>query len=79
MERPLTKLELMNDISEVKAVTSDGNVLLDAVFDIIYERKADGTIAHSTVLNKEKSKGYCNGTAAPRTECSTTSRTYPLS
>lgn len=60
MERPLTKLELMNDISEVKAVTSDGNVLLDAVFDIIYERKADGTIAHSTVLNKEKSKGYEN-------------------
>lgn len=57
IERPITKLQLMNDITEIIAKTSDGETILDIHFDVIYERKADGTINHYTVKNEEKSTG----------------------
>ena len=58
IERPKTKLQLMKDITEIRAVTSDGNRLIDLFFDITYEKKADGSIQHSTSINYAKSIGY---------------------
>lgn len=57
IERPITKLQLMNDITEIIAETSDGNEILHLFFDIIYEPKSDGTINHYAVKNEAKSTG----------------------
>lgn len=57
IERPKTKLQLMNDIEEITAITADGNKLIDIFFDINYEREANGNIKHTPVLNTEKSIG----------------------
>lgn len=57
IERPRTKLQLMNDISEIKAVTSDGNTLIDMFFDILYSENDDGSIEHKSIVNTEKSIG----------------------
>ncbi|MBR1540827.1 MAG: hypothetical protein IJ629_06765 [Clostridia bacterium] len=58
IERPRTKLQLMNDITEVRAITSDGATLLDIFFDVVYEKNTDGTIKHTAVINYNKSRGY---------------------
>ena len=58
IERPKTKLQLMNDITEVRAITSDGATLLDIFFDVVYEKNDDGTIKHTAIINYNKSKGY---------------------
>ena len=59
-ERPRTKLQLMNDITEIIAVTSDGNPLVDMVFDVIYEKPAEegGEINHVSAVNFDKSQNY---------------------
>ncbi len=56
IERPLTKLQLLNDISEIKAITSDGNTLIDLVFDIYYKKNGN-EIEHYSAPNYEKSTG----------------------
>lgn len=56
IERPITKLQLMNDITEVRAITSDGNTLIDIFFKIIYEDGGD-KIIHRAVPDLVKSKG----------------------
>jgi hypothetical protein len=58
IERPITKLQLMNDITEIVAKTSDGNTILDMFFDITYTKNSDGTISHVAEVNKEKTVGY---------------------
>ena len=64
IERPKTKLQLMNDISEIRAITSDGGTLIDIFFDVIYEKELDGLgnetgqIKHTSVPNYSKSVGY---------------------
>ena len=64
IERPKTKLQLMKDITEIKATTSDGNTLIDIFFDITYEKEKDrdgnntGYIAHTSSVNYAKSIGY---------------------
>ena len=56
IERPKAKLQLMNDITEIKAITSDGKTLIDLPFDIIYE-KVGNEIKHTAVPNYENSIG----------------------
>lgn len=67
IERPKTKLQLMNDITEIKAITSDGNTLLDVFFDVTYKRNEDGTVEHTVKLNTDKSIGNENVQALDRT------------
>ena len=54
-ERSQTKLTLDKQIKEIILKTSDDRVILDAVYDIEYTLKSDGTIASTVVLNEEKS------------------------
>ena len=60
-ERPKTKLQLMNDITELRAITSDGNTLIDIFFDVIYEPEITNGmltgIKHTAVPNLQKSTG----------------------
>jgi hypothetical protein len=57
IERPITKLQLMNDITEIMATTSDGSVILDVFYDVTYTVNSDGSISHTTTLNEDKSTG----------------------
>lgn len=59
IERPKTKLQLMNDMVEMIATTSDGNELVHLYFDIVYYKDGD-TIAHKSVLNEARSIGNEN-------------------
>lgn len=60
-ERPITKLQLMKDITEVKAETSSGEVILDVFFDVYYTRDDDGIkYNHYAVRNDHKSIGMQN-------------------
>lgn len=59
-ERSQTKITLDKQIKEIKLTTSDGNVILDAIYDIYYEVGKNGTINSSVVLNEELSTGYEN-------------------
>ena len=52
-QRPVAKLQLMNDITEVRAITSDGNTLIDILFDIAYTKEPDGSIKHITSVKAE--------------------------
>jgi len=54
-ERSQTKLTLDKQIKEIKLVTSDNKIILDAVYDISYTLKPDGTISSTVVLNQEAS------------------------
>lgn len=54
-ERSETKLTLDKQIKEIVLTTSDNKVILDAVYDIKYTLKPDGSIASTVTLNKEKS------------------------
>ena len=59
VERPKTKLQLMNDITEIQAITSNGDPLIDLFFDIIYQKdETTGGIKHTSIPNYEKSIGY---------------------
>ena len=57
IERPKTKLQLMNDVKEIRAITSDGETILDLVFDIKYNKNEKGAMEHTSELNEEKSTG----------------------
>lgn len=59
-ERSQTKLTLDKQIKQITLTTSDGNVILDAVYDISYELGDDDTIRSSVTLNRELSTGYEN-------------------
>lgn len=59
-ERSQTKLTLDKQIKQITLTTSDGNVILDAVYDITYELGDDDTIRSSVTLNESLSTGYEN-------------------
>ncbi len=59
-ERSQTKLTLDKQIKQITLTTSDGNVILDAVYDIAYELGDDDQIKSSVTLNKDLSTGYEN-------------------
>ena len=54
-ERSQTKITLDKQIKEIKLITSDNKVILDAIYDISYTLKPDGSIASTVVLNTELS------------------------
>lgn len=56
-ERSPTKLTLDKQIKEITLMTSDNKVVLDAIYDIQYLQKADGTITSTVTLNREASTG----------------------
>ena len=66
-ERPQTKLTIDKQIKEIILKTSDNKVILDAIYDISYEIKDDGTIVPTVVLNEEASIGYENIASLNRT------------
>lgn len=57
-ERSKTKMTIDEQIKEVKLITSDTNVILDAIYDISYTLNPDGKIISSVKLNKSESKGF---------------------
>ncbi len=66
-ERSQTKLTIDKQIKEIILKTSDNRVILDAIYDISYEIKDDGTIVPTVVLNEEASIGYENIASLNRT------------
>lgn len=54
-ERSQTKITLDKQIKEIILSTSDLKVILDAVYDISYTMKSDGSIVSTVTLNREKS------------------------
>lgn len=66
IERPITKLELMDDIKEITAVTASGDEILHIVFDIAYEWKS-GRVARTVKINEVLSRGYENVQVLDRT------------
>lgn len=66
-ERSQTKLTLDKQIEEITLTTSDGNIILDAVYDITYEVGSNGSIRASVILNEEKSIGFENIASLNRT------------
>ena len=59
IERPITQLQMMKDITQITAVTSDGTTILDAYFDINYQLE-NGIFKHTAIVNTAKSKGLEN-------------------
>lgn len=59
IERPITKLQLMNDMVEMIATTSDGSELVHLYFDIVYY-KDEENILHESVLDESRSVGNGN-------------------
>lgn len=60
IERPITKLDLLDDIKEIIATTSTGEELIHIYFDISYELKSSGKVERTIQLNEVKSKGFEN-------------------
>ncbi len=54
-ERSQTKITLDKQIKEIRLMTSDNRTILDAIYDITYTLKSDGSISSTVILNKEKS------------------------
>ncbi len=59
-ERSQTKLTLDKQIKEITLTTSDGRIILDAIYDINYELGADGSIKSTVTLNEQASTGINN-------------------
>lgn len=60
IERPITKLDLLDDIKEVVAVTSTGEELIHIYFDITYELTSSGKVERTIGVNTARSKGFEN-------------------
>ena len=56
-ERSQTKLTLDKQIKQITLMTSDNKVILDAIYDISYTLKGDGSISATVTLNQEASTG----------------------
>ena len=56
-ERSQTKITLDKQIKQITLMTSDNKVILDAIYDINYTLKSDGSIAATVTLNEEASIG----------------------
>ena len=56
-ERSQTKITLDKQIKQITLITSDNKVILDAIYDIDYTLKADGSISATVTLNEEASTG----------------------
>lgn len=56
-ERSKAKITLDKQIKQITLITSDNKVVLDAIYDINYTLKPDGSISSTVTLNKEASKG----------------------
>ena len=68
IERPITKLELMDDIKEIIAVTASGEEILHIYFDIAYKYNSTTKRVESDItLNEVLSKGHENVQMLDRT------------
>ncbi|MBR1539675.1 MAG: hypothetical protein IJ629_00550 [Clostridia bacterium] len=56
-ERSQTKITLDKQIKQITLMTSDNKVILDAIYDINYTLKPDGSISSTVTLNKDASTG----------------------
>lgn len=56
-ERSQTRITLDKQIKQITLMTSDNKAILDAIYDINYTMKADGSISSTVTLNENASKG----------------------
>lgn len=59
IQRPITGLQLMNDMVEMIATTSDGSELVHLYFDIVYYKDGNDII-HESILDEDRSIGNGN-------------------
>ncbi len=65
-ERSKTKITLDKQIKQITLMTSDNKVILDAIYDISYTLKDDGSIAATVSLNEEASTNFDHITSLNR-------------